>query len=148
MVYVLCLPVSWRSKEQKSITFLSLEAAGVALLKVVKELMFVIQLLRSIKILANLSMVLWVDNIAAIFIAGHITPTSCNKLVDNRYKYVYQYVKNWIVKIVFGESAENDIDIFAMNLSWELYSKCAKHASNITDKKLGRFSTLRNIHKL
>ena len=50
ILYVLGVPVSWQSKFQKSMSFSSSEADYITLSKDEKEMIFVIQLLRSMKI--------------------------------------------------------------------------------------------------
>ena len=52
-LYLLDEPVSWQSKSQKSISLSSSEVKCVALSEAVKEVMFVIQLLGTIKIVVK-----------------------------------------------------------------------------------------------
>ena len=66
----------------------SSEAEWVALSETVKEVMFVIRLLRSMKILVKLPATVRVDMIEAIFMTRNITTTLHTKHVDIRYKYV------------------------------------------------------------
>ena len=73
--------------------------------------MFMIQLLRSIKISGKLPVMVRVDNIGAIFMVSYITTTPCTKHVDNRYKYVNEYVEDAVVEIIFVKSTENDSNI-------------------------------------
>ena len=78
VLYVLGVPVSWRSKAQRSITQSSSQAEQRASLEVVNEFMFVIQLLRSMKFPDKLNVEVRVDY-ASVFMAGNITATSCTK---------------------------------------------------------------------
>ena len=64
-----------------------------------------------------------VDNVGALFMASNITTMPCTKHVDIRYKYVNEYVKDGVVKIVFVNSVENDSKILTKNISTELYEK-------------------------
>ena len=50
ILYVKGVPISWRSKAQRSVTLSSSEAEWVALSEAVKEIMFALQLLESMKI--------------------------------------------------------------------------------------------------
>ena len=79
----------------------SSEAEYIALSEAVKEVMFVVQLLRSMKIAVKYSVMVKVDNVGAIFMASNITITCHTKHVDIRYKYVNEYVEDRVVKIVF-----------------------------------------------
>ena len=74
----------------------------------VKEVMIVIQYLKSMKISVQLPVMVRVDNFGIIFIASNITTLSCTKHVDIRYKYANEYVEDLLVKIVFVKCAKND----------------------------------------
>ena len=56
-----------------------------------------------------------VDKVGAIFMAGNVSPTSCTKHMDIRYKYVNRHVGNRIIEITFVESAMNDSSILTRN---------------------------------
>ena len=104
----------------------STEAYYVALSETVKEVMLVIQLLGSMKILVKDPVTARVDNVGVIFMASNITKTSCTKHVDIWYKYVNEYVDGGIVKILFVKSADNDSNILAKNISTYLHEKHSK----------------------
>ena len=88
------VPVSWRSKSQKSVSLSSSEAKYITLSEAVKEVMFVAQLLESIQMVVKCPVMVRVDNVGAIFMASNITTTSHTKHVDIWYKYVNEYVKD------------------------------------------------------
>ena len=79
----------------------------VALSKAVEEVMFIIQLLGSMKISVKYLVMVRVDNVGAILMANNITTTSHTKQVDIRYKYVNEHVEDGIVKIIFVKSTGN-----------------------------------------
>ena len=70
-----------------------------------KEIMFAIQLEWSIKISFNLPVMVRIDNVGAIFVAGDITASSHSKHVNIRYKHVNGYEEVSIINIVFVKSA-------------------------------------------
>ena len=111
---VLGVPFFWPSKSQKSSSLSSLEVEYVALSEAVKEVIFVIQLLGSMKI-AKYPVMVRVDKVGAIFMVSNITTTFHTKHMDIWYKYVNENVEDGVVKIVFVESADNDSDILAKN---------------------------------
>ena len=92
ILYVCSVPISWRSKAQRSVTLSSSEAEWVALSEAVKEVIFVSQLLTSMKIHVQHPIIVRVDNVGAIFMAQNVTTTSQTKHVDIRYKFVNEYV--------------------------------------------------------
>ena len=99
--YVLGIPVSWRSKLQKSVSRSSLEAEYIALSKAVREVMFIVQLLESMQVVVKYPVMVRVDNVGTIFMASNSTTTSRMKHVDIKYKYVNEYVEDGTVKIIF-----------------------------------------------
>ena len=115
ILYVLGVTVSWQSKSQNSGSLTSSEVEYVALSEAVKEVMFVLQLLGSMKIAVNNPVTVRVDKIGAIFMSSNITTTCHKKHVDIRDKYVNEYVEDGVVMIVFVKSAENDCDILTKN---------------------------------
>ena len=87
MLCVLGIPVC-QSKSQKSVSLSSSEAEYIALFEVVKEVMFMIQLLESMKILILCQVIVRVDNVGALFMANNITTMLHTKHKGIRYKYV------------------------------------------------------------
>ena len=63
------VPICWRSRGQKGVTLSTTEAEYVACSEVVKELLFIVYLLRHMKIEVELPIRVSVDNIGAIFLA-------------------------------------------------------------------------------
>ncbi len=127
IITVFSVPISWKSKDQQSITLWSSEDEWVTLSQAVREVICVSQLLTSMKIHVPSPIILHVDNVGEIFMAQNVTTTSQTKHVDIRYKFVNKYVEDGIVKITFVKAKENDADIFTKNLKWELH---ATHSSN------------------
>ena len=111
----------------------SSEVEYIALSEAAKEVMFVIQLLGSMKILVQYPVRVRIDNVGTILMASNITTTSHTKHVHVRYKYVNKYVEDGIFEISFVTSADNDSDILTKNLSAELYEK---HSKKILGEKL------------
>ena len=123
VLYVCGVPISWRSKSQRTVTLSSSKAEWIAASEAVKEIMLVYQLVESIGIKVSLPIVIRVDNVGAIFMSKNITTTGPTKHVDIRFKYVNEYVDEGIVKIIFVRSNKNDSDIFTKNLGGDLYEK-------------------------
>ena len=86
ILYVRGVPICWRSKAQRSVTLSSSEAEWVALSEAVKEIMFVQQLLESMKIQVRLPIIVRVDNVGAIFMSKNVTTMNRTKHVDVRTK--------------------------------------------------------------
>ena len=73
--------VSQQLKSQKCLSFFSSEMKNVVLTEAVKEMMFVINVLGSMKISGEYPCTLIVDNIHAIFIASNTITTFLSKHV-------------------------------------------------------------------
>mmetsp|Transcript_11623 Transcript_11623/g.16576 ORF Transcript_11623/g.16576 Transcript_11623/m.16576 type:complete len:154 (-) Transcript_11623:47-508(-) len=69
ILYVLGVPVSWRSKGERSVALSSTEAEYVALSEAVKEIIFVYQILVSMGIKVEHPIIVRVDNIGAIYLS-------------------------------------------------------------------------------
>ena len=132
ILFVQGVPVSWRSKANKTVTLSSTEAEWIALSEAVKEVMFVVQLLDSMGIKYQLPVTVRVDNIGAIFMSKNINTSSRTKHVDVRTKYVNEFCENGVIKIIFVSSSENISDIMSKNLSADLN---AKHSDKLITKK-------------
>ena len=82
-----------------------------------------IQLLVSMKISINL---LVTAKCGCYFMGGNVIAMSHIKHVDIKYKYVNEYVKDDIAKIVFIKCGENGSNILMKNPGRELHQKHSK----------------------
>jgi hypothetical protein len=123
ILYVGGVPICWRSKAQRSITLSSSEAEWIALSEATKEIMFVLQLLKSMHIKVELPITVRVDNIGAIWMSQNVNTSNRTKHVDIRTKYVNEYCEDGVLKIIFVKSADNDSDIMTKNLGGDLHLK-------------------------
>ncbi len=125
VLYVCGVSISWRSKAQHSVALSSSEAEWVAASEAVKAVMFVLQLLHSMKIKVKLPIIVHVDNVGAILMTKNFTTTGRSKHVDIHYKFVTEYIKDGIIMVMFTKSADNDSDMMAKNLGSGLHFKHA-----------------------
>jgi len=117
------VPICWRSRGQKGVTLSTTEAEYVACSEVVKELLFIVYLLRHMKIEVELPIRVNVDNIRAIFLADNQNSSDRTKHVDIHYHFIRQYIKDATIMIEFVCSSENDSDIFRKNVTSETFSR-------------------------
>ena len=132
VLYLLEVPISWKSKGQKGVTLSSSEAEFVALSEAAKEVKFVYQVLTSMGVKVTLPIVVRVDNVGAIFIGSNVAVSQRSKHIDIRYHFVREFVHDGFIKIVFVKTAHNDADIFTKNLSGELHDR---HSSKLVEEK-------------
>ena len=76
IVYIHRVHVVWKSKAQQSVTLSSIEAEWFALSEAVKEVRFLQQLCKSMQIQTQLSVIVRVDNAAAIYMSQNVTTTT------------------------------------------------------------------------
>jgi hypothetical protein len=74
ILYLMNIPVCWRSKSQKGVTLSSKEAEYVAMSEATKEVKFIYYLLRDIGIEVELPIIVKTDNIGAMFMAQIALP--------------------------------------------------------------------------
>ena len=89
--YVWCarnVPISWRSKAQRTVTLSSSEKEFVAQSEAVKEIMFVTQLMEIMVLRVEYPIIIWVNNVGATFMTKNITIANHSKCMDIWYKYV------------------------------------------------------------
>jgi hypothetical protein len=126
IIYLLNVPICWRSKSQKEVTLSSTEAEYVAISEAVKELKFIYYLLCDLHIKVNLPILVKTDNIAAIFMSENASTGFCTRHVDTRYHFVREFIEDGYTKSEFVRSAKNDSDSFTKNVNQELYVKHMK----------------------
>ena len=139
IIYFCVIPVVWKSKSMMSVAFSATEADYVAVSEVVKEIMFLYQILRSMEIKVPLPIKVQVDNIGAIWLAGNSSVSERTKHVDLRAHFVRDMIKDQVIEINFVKSAENDSDIMTKNQLGQHYmyakSKLVYTVQEMNEKK-------------
>ena len=120
-VFLLGVPISWKSQAQRSVTLSSSEAEFVALSEAAKEIKFIVQVLQSLSIPVKMPVTVRVDNVGAIFLAENVTTSQRTRHIDVRYHFVREFVMDGFIKIVFVRTADNRSDIFTKNVSGDLF---------------------------
>jgi hypothetical protein len=121
VVYFMNVPVCWCSHGQKSVMLLTTEAEYMACSEFVKEILFILNLLRHLQEKVQLAIRVCVDNIGAIFLAENQNNSDRTKHLDTRYNFVQQYIRDGTVLIEFIHSCDNDSDIFMKNTTSEIH---------------------------
>ena len=132
VIYLNEVPISWKSKGQKTVTMSSSEAEFVAMSEASKEIKFVYQVLESMEITVDLPIIVRVDNIGAIFMGENVHVSNRSKHIDVRYHFVREFVHDGFIRIIFVRSENNDADLFTKNLSCDLYKK---HSQKLVSEK-------------
>ena len=131
VIYLRGVPVSWKSRGQKSVTLSSTEAEFVALSEAAKEIKFIVQVLESMKLQVEFPIIVRVDNVGAIGLSKNLSTSQRTKHIDVRYNFVREFVEEGFIKIIFVKSEENHADIFTKNANREVFEK---HVENFVGK--------------
>ena len=115
--------VAWRSKQQKSVALSSSDAELVAASEAVKEIVFVMQVLKSIGIPVETPVIVRVDNMGAIFMAENASSSVRTRHIDIKWHFTRNLTKDKIIKIVFVRTADNKSDGFTKNVSADIHEK-------------------------
>ena len=115
IMYLLGVPICWRSKAQKGVILSSSEAEYVAMSEAEKEIRFIFYLMTSMLIKVKLPIIVRCDNVGAIFMAENLSSGVCTRHVDISYHFVCAHVVDDFIKIVFFKSCDNDTYTKHMN---------------------------------
>jgi hydroxylamine reductase (hybrid-cluster protein) len=99
----------------------SSEAEYYAMSEAAKEIKFLTQVIESMGLPIKKPIMVYVDNVGAIFVAENHSATKHTRHIDARYHFVREFILDGDIKIVFVTSALNKADIFTKNISNETY---------------------------
>ena len=131
LIYFCGALISWKSKLQKSPTISSTECEYVAISDVVREIMYIRNILKSLGINVGLPVIVEVDNLGAIYLANNANSSVRTKHVDVHYHFVRDYCERGITLVRFVSGAFQRSDIMTKNTSSTIYEK---HTPNFIGK--------------
>ena len=82
VIFILGVPISFRSKQQKSVALSSSEAEYVAMSEAAKEIKFVYQILISMGLKVKTPIIVRVDNVGAMFMSENTSTSQRTRHVD------------------------------------------------------------------
>jgi hypothetical protein len=88
IIYLLGVPICWRSKGQKGVTISSSQGGYVAISEAFKEIRFIYYLLGSIGMNIKLPVIVRSDNVGAIFMAKNSSSGVCARHVNTKYLFI------------------------------------------------------------
>ena len=72
-IYFCGIPIAWKSKGMKSVVLSTTDAEYIALSEVVKEIKFIIQLMSTMNVKAEVPITIYIDNVGAIWLSNNRT---------------------------------------------------------------------------
>jgi len=120
-IFLMGVPISWKSHAQQSVMLSSSEAKFMALLEAAKEIKFIVQVMLSIGIKVEMPIVVHEDNVGAIFMAENVSTSGHTKHVDICYHYVRKFIEDSFICIVYVHTKLNKADMFTKNVVGEIH---------------------------
>ncbi len=93
IIFLVGVPIMWRSKAQGSVALSSTGAMFYALSKATREIKFIVQVLISMGIPVKLPVIVRVDDVRAMFMSKNVLTSLRTKHVDTRYHFVREFVE-------------------------------------------------------
>ena len=122
IIFLMNVPIMWRSKSQGCVTLSSSEAEYISLSEAAKEIRFVYQLMRTMSINVKTPIIVRVDNMGAIFMSENISTSNRSRHVDIRYRFVNDMCVEGFLKIIFVKTNDNVSDGFTKNVNGDTYN--------------------------
>ena len=108
------------------------EAEHIPLSEVVKEIKFIIQLLKTMNVSIEMPIIVYVDNVGAIWLSNNRTTSEKTKHVHIRTAFMKEYQEEGKMLIKFVKSEENNADINTKNTP---NTTCKTHQTKIVQNK-------------
>ena len=87
------------------------------------EIVYLARMMEFLEVHMEYPIIVYVDNIGAIYLATSAKTGNRTKHVDTCYHFVREYVENGLLMVVFVCSAENTANLMTKNLGTEFYNK-------------------------
>jgi hypothetical protein len=123
ILYLCGVPITWKSRGQRSVTLSSTEAEYVALSEVTCEILFIRQILEFMGTEIEYPIVINVDNQGAVFMANNRTTSQRTRHVDTRHHFVREYIEDGVVKVIYCNTNDNDADPYTKNVNEQTFLK-------------------------
>lgn len=135
--------VTYKSKQQKSVSQSTTEAEYVAMCLAAKEVMYLRRILRELGVPQPAATVLHGDNQSALCLTGNPEHHSKTKHISTQYHYVRDQVTNGYIAVQYVESANMRADILTKALRPELHTAGLAHlgisgCTNGTERKYSK----------
>ena len=114
VLFFMGVPIAWKSKKQMCVALSSTEAEYVAMSELVKEILYVKQLLEELDIEIELPVRVYVDNIGAIHLARNNVGHAGTKHMDIKHHFIRE-LQGWMLETCFVDTTHNTADIFTKN---------------------------------
>ena len=132
MIFLNGVLIAWRSKLQKVVSLSSAEAEFYACAEAVKEVPFIVQILRFLGVEVKTPVEVKVDNVGAIYMSQNQASSTRTRHMDTRWFYVNDLQDDGLIIVKFVWSEENVSDVATKNVSAMTMDK---HIDTITAER-------------
>jgi hypothetical protein len=115
--------ISWQTKKQPTVALSTAEAEYMAAVEVVKEVMWLQQLLGELHCKVKTPIEVFIDNQSAIAIAKDDVQHDRTKHINIKYHFVKEEVKNKNIELIYVRSENNVADIFTKAVEPKKFAK-------------------------
>ena len=126
ILYLLGVPIAWKSKGQPMVALSSSEAEYVAISELVKEILFAKQILQDFGITLELPIKIYVDNIGAIQMMRNNSVSAGTRHVNVRYHFVRE-LHGEVIEMYFVKTDDNESDMLTKNATQKEFEKHSPH---------------------
>jgi hypothetical protein len=110
-------------KLQSSVSLSSCEAELIALVEVIKELMWLHNFLQELGVTFNQPTIIYVDNKSAIALAQNPVNHRASKHIDLRYKFMCSQLDDRTIKLEYIPTGDNLADLMTKATSFAVFQK-------------------------
>ena len=115
IIFLNSVPIAWKSKTQASVVLSSAEAEYVSSTEMVKEMLWIKQMLEFLELKIELPMKVYIDNISAIHMVRNNIGNSRTRHMNIKVHFVRDLHEDNIIEYIFLRSEENTTDILTKN---------------------------------
>jgi hypothetical protein len=112
-VYLIGVPICWKSKAQKGVTLSSSEAEYAT---ISEDFFKIYYLLNDMEVKVEISITVRCENVGAIFMAEKSSSGVRSQHIDTRYCFVCEHIEDWFIEITFAKLDDNIADMFTKNV--------------------------------
>lgn len=124
ILYLGSCPISWRSLKQKSVSLSTMEAEYVAISEAVKELLWILPIIKELKVINLTTPVILCDNQSAIFYSHNSVENQRSKHIDIKFHFVREKLSEGMFILKYVQSNRNVADIFTKLLPKSNFDNC------------------------
>ena len=132
MIFLNGVLIAWRSKSQKVVSLSSAEAEFYACAEAVKEVPFIVQILKFLGIQVKTPVEVKVDNVGAIYMSQNQASSKRTRHMDTRWFYVNDLQDDGLIVVKFVRSEDNVSDVATKNVTADTMKK---HINALTANK-------------